>query len=131
MRDSYHTQQKTVLLGFLREHAEGQFTVDEIIAGTGEAAPGKSSTYRILKQLCDEGTVRRFAREGTSSAVYQLTGECCCSEHLHIKCLSCGMVMHLDKSAQVALTCSTGFVIDDLRSMLYGKCAVCAGRAAK
>lgn len=124
----YNTQQKNALLCFLRQNAESQYTIDEIMDALGDTAPGKSTVYRQIKRLCDEGTVRRFVREGTNSAVYQLSGEYCCCEHLHIKCLSCGRLMHLDSSAQELLSGSTGFVIDDVRSMLYGRCAACAGR---
>lgn len=128
MRTSYHTQHKDALLSFLEENASGQFTVDEILAAMGENAPGKSSAYRIIKQLCDDGLVRRFARDGSAGAVYQHSGKSCCSEHLHIKCVGCGMLLHLSSEAQDALSQSTGFVIDDERSMLYGRCARCARR---
>ena len=128
MRTSYQTQQKTAVLDFLRANAKRQFTVDELISAMGENAPVKSTAYRLINKLCDEGKVRRFSRDDTKCAVYQLAGEHCCSEHLHIKCLDCGALMHLDPAAQAMLTEKTGFVIDDLRSMLYGKCAACAGR---
>ena len=127
----YTTHQKTALLCFLRDNAGRQFTIDEIMDGLGDKAPGKSTAYRQLKKLCDDGTVRRFTREGTSSAVYQIAGAACCSEHLHIKCISCGMLMHLDPAAQESIAKATGFVIDDVRSMLYGRCAECAGRSGK
>lgn len=128
MRTSYHTQQKTALLDFLEQNAGRQFTIDEIIEAMGESAPPKSTAYRLVKKLCDDGEVCRFTREGTTGAVYQLSGKCCCAEHLHIKCVDCGLLIHLDRAAQEALSKNTGFVIDDLRSMLYGRCAACAGR---
>ena len=129
MRESYNTQHKSELLEFLRCNPEGQFSIDEIIDGMGKSAPVKSTAYRLIKKLCDEGIVRRFAREGTSCAVYQLAGMSCCSEHLHIKCVECGLLIHLDKAEQDAIAKTTGFVIDDVRSMLYGRCEACAGRA--
>lgn len=125
----YNTQQKTALLCFLRKNADRQLTIDEIIDGMGETAPGKSTAYRQIKKLCDDGIVHRFSRDGESSAVYQLAGAACCSEHLHIKCVDCGRLMHLDDAAQELLSKTTGFVIDDLHSMLYGHCAECAGRS--
>ena len=129
MREHYQTQQKTALLRFLEKNEEKQFTIDEIIDGMGIEAPVKSTAYRLIKKLCDDGLVRRFVREGTLSAVYQLAGMSCCSEHLHIKCVDCGLLVHLDKAEQDAIAKTTGFVIDDVRSMLYGRCAACAGRA--
>ena len=96
---------------------------------SGEIAPAKSTAYRLIKKLCDDGQVRRFTREGTASSVYQLAGKCCCSEHLHIKCVDCGLLIHLDNAACDALAKTTGFVIDDEKSMLYGHCANCARRS--
>ena len=129
MRTSYQTQQKTALLEFLQKNAEQQFTIDEIISALGEEAPGKSTAYRLIKKLCDENLVRRFTRDGTASAVYQLAGKSCCAEHLHIKCVDCGLLIHLDNAACDALAKTTGFEIDDEKSMLYGRCADCAGRS--
>ena len=128
MRTSYQTQQKTAVLDFLRANAKRQFTVDELISAMGENAPVKSTAYRLINKLCDEGSVRRFSRDDTKCAVYQLAGEHCCSEHLHIKCIDCGLLVHLDHDAQDKLTKSTGFMIDDGLSMLYGVCADCARR---
>ena len=129
MRTSYQTQQKTALLSFLEQNAERQFTIDEILSAMGEIAPAKSTAYRLIKKLCDDGQVRRFTREGTASSVYQLAGSSCCSEHLHIKCVDCGLLIHLDRAACDTLAKATGFVIDDEKSMLYGHCANCARRS--
>ena len=129
MRTSYQTQQKAALLAFLERNVEHQFTIDEIIATMGEAAPAKSTAYRLIKKLCDDGQVRRFTREGTASSVYQLAGSSCCSEHLHIKCVDCGLLINLDSAACDTLAKATGFVIDDEKSMLYGHCANCARRS--
>lgn len=129
MRTSYQTQQKTALLDFLQKNAEQQFTIEEIISALGEEAPGKSTAYRLIKKLCDENLVRRFTRDGTASAVYQLAGKSCCAEHLHIKCVNCGLLIHLDNAACDALAKTTGFEIDDEKSMLYGRCAACARRS--
>ena len=129
MKASYNTKQRSAVLSFFGDNAVRQFTIDELIEALGADAPGKSTVYRLVKKLEEEGAVRRFTREGTSKAVYQLAGTHCCSEHLHIKCVDCGLLIHLDHDAQDELTKSTGFVIDDSLSMLYGRCAACARRA--
>ena len=125
MKSSYNTQQKTAILDCLKDNAARQYTIEELLAELGDKAPGRSSAYRIIKNLCDEGLACRQVREGTRKAVYQAAGTSCCSEHLHIKCLNCGMLIHLDESAADELCKKTGFVIDDMRSMLYGRCAKC------
>ena len=128
MKAPYNTKQRSAVLSFFEDNAEGQFTIDELIEHLGETAPGKSTVYRLVKKLEEDGELRRFTREGTTKAVYQLAGANCCSEHLHIKCVDCGLLIHLDHEAQDELTKSTGFVIDDSLSMLYGVCADCARR---
>ena len=129
MKSGYNTKQRSAVLSFFEANADAQYTIDELVTSLGEDAPGKSTVYRLVKKLEEEGTLRRFTREGTSKAVYQLAGTHCCSEHLHIKCVDCGLLIHLDHDTQDELTKSTGFVIDDSLSMLYGRCAACARRA--
>lgn len=128
MKAVYNTKQRSAVLRIFEENAEKQFTIDELIALLGDEAPGKSTVYRLVGKLEEEGTLRRFTREGTSKAVYQLSGAHCCSEHLHIKCVDCGLLIHLDHETQNELTKNTGFTIDDSLSMLYGVCADCARR---
>ena len=60
MRNSYHTQQRCALLAFLSAHADEQFTVEQLLAAMGDEAPGRSTVYRALDRLVEEGTVRRF-----------------------------------------------------------------------
>ena len=128
MKATYNTKQRSAVLSLFETNADRQFTIDELIESLGEVAPGKSTVYRLVGKLEEEGAIRRFTREGTSKAAYQLSGAACCSEHLHLKCVDCGLLIHLDHEAQDKLTRSTGFVIDDSLSMLYGRCAACAGR---
>lgn len=125
---NYQTHQKAALLRFLENNPERRYTIDEMIEQMGEDAPAKSTAYRLVKKLGYEGLVCRFARDGSAGAVYQLAEKGCCAEHLHIKCLGCGLLIHLDSRAQEELTKGTGFVLDDERSILYGRCAECAGR---
>lgn len=124
---NYQTKARKLLLDCLAENAEERMSIDGIMLALGEDAPGRSTLYRQMKSLCDEGLVRRFAAE-SGKALYQLAGGSCCCEHLHFKCLDCGLLMHLDSSAQDALCRSAGVLIDDGLSMLYGRCAKCAKR---
>lgn len=68
MRNSYHTQQRCALLAFLSAHADKQFTVEQLLTAMGDEAPGRSTVYRALDRLVEEGTVRRFAPESGGSA---------------------------------------------------------------
>lgn len=125
---TYQTRARKLIISLLTENPDERMSIENIIQRMGEPAPGKSTVYRQMKTLCDEGLIHRFPTED-GGALYQLAGKSCCSEHLHLKCIDCGLLVHLDESTQTQLCRSTGFVIDDGLSMLYGKCARCAGRA--
>ena len=98
----------------------------------GGTAPGRSSVYRMLGTLCEEGSVQRFpASTGDSSFVYQYVGiHRHCSTHFHLHCLTCGAVAHLEcacsREISEHLMASHGFRVAQGRSVLYGTCAACA-----
>ncbi len=128
MKTTYQTKARKLIISLLTENADERLSIEDIMLRIGEGTVGKSTVYRQMKLLCDEGLAHRFSTDDGMS-LYQLAGKSCCSEHLHLKCLDCGLLLHLDERAQTELCRSTGFVIDDGISMLYGKCARCARRA--
>ena len=62
MRNSYHTQQRCALLAFLSAHADKQFTVEQLLTAMGDEAPGRSTVYRALDRLVEEGARERRQR---------------------------------------------------------------------
>ena len=90
---------------------------------------GKTTVYRAIARLCEEGVLRRYASgEHDGAALYQYTP--CAHAHLHIRCLKCGKIGHLDcdevESFTAHLQGEHGFRLDDGQSMLYGVCKECA-----
>lgn len=127
---TYHTAQKKFLIDFLRDHADEAFTVEELAARlAGEHAPGKSTLYRLLPHLVEEGEVKRFVREGSRKAVYQAVGCRHHDAHLHLKCTDCGKLLHLDDDASTAVLRNvlrnSHFAIDERQTVLFGKCGAC------
>ncbi len=129
-RSTYNTANRAILISFLARERERQFTVESLFAAlsTEGIAIGKSSLYRILEKLCASGEVRKFT-EG-ESAVFQYIGDdSACASHLHLKCLVCGKLIHLecDKSGELLshIAKDHGFDINSKRSVLYGHCRVC------
>lgn len=129
MRGTYQTRQRRAVLEFLARHGDRQFTVDELRAAMGEDAPGRSTAYRLLDRLVEEGVVRRFLPEGTHTAAYQATATGHCDAHLHLKCVTCGRLIHLDEAisdaVQSDLMRRAGFAVDDSRTTIFGTCADC------
>lgn len=134
MRETYNTKQKNALLDCLRSNSGAAQTADELIDAMGENAPSRSTTYRLLSQLCSDGLVRASVPEGARKCVYQLMSGACHS-HLHLQCVDCGMLIHLDNATsdnlQNDVMSAAGFLVDEARTVLFGHCPKCAGRAAK
>ena len=139
MRDktSYRTKQKELLYAFLKAHPEKQYSAKEITALIKEhhADIGESTVYRLIKNLTDEGVLRRFSGKNAKSVVYQFAGQNeHCHEHFHLKCTDCGELIHLDcellKSFEKHMGAHHGFSIDPVKTIFYGVCASC-GKSQK
>ena len=129
----YATEQKRMLLDFLRDHCESAYTVEELILGMrqtyGEGIPGKSTVYRLMTRLVEEGTVKRFVRGHSRQFVYQIVAGEHCHSHLHLKCMGCGKLIHLDEGLSDELLgkvrASSDFAVDEEETVLFGACAAC------
>ena len=132
----YITEQKKTLLGFLKQHSECSFTVEELTDGikkmkqSGGIAPGKSTVYRLMTRFVEEGTVKRFVRGHSRRFVYQIVSGERCNLHLHMKCMRCGKLFHLDESLTDELIEKVkklyNFSVSESETVLFGKCAECA-----
>ena len=62
MSSTYKTRQKQLILSFLSENIDQQFACEDIaeILKTNGTPVGKSTVYRYLLKLEEEGKVRRF-----------------------------------------------------------------------
>ena len=136
MAGTYKTAGRQRLLDFLQSHPDRQFPVDELtvelnhLHAREQAGSSKSTLYRHLSELCDEGTVRKYRSDTQSSYVYQYVGRGECCHHFHLKCLSCGALVHLECTVSEELLAHIQsdhhFRVDSGRSILYGMCETCA-----
>ena len=129
----YRTEQKKMLLDFLSEQHERAYTIEEAVAALrercGERAPGKSTVYRLMQRLVEEGAVKRLSDGNSRRFVYQLMAcEDCCA-HLHMKCRACGRLFHLEENASrtiaQTLEAAGGFSLSEADTVLFGECATC------
>lgn len=127
---AYRTEGKQQLMDFFVDHPDCQFTAEEIYQTLSRdgVKTGKSSVYRQLSGLCEEHLVRRFRAEG-AEYLYQYMGARDCAHHFHLKCMSCGRVLHLECGMSEELLLhirnNHGFSVDSGRSMLFGVCEAC------
>ena len=91
---------------------------------------GRSTVYRMLRDLEEEGLVRRAANGEGRTVLYEyLEPDSACREHYHLKCTACGSVIHLECGVARELNDHMqqrhGFYVDPGQSILYGLCAQC------
>ena len=124
---TYNTEKRAELLGFLESNADAAFSIEEICARLTADGKGKSTLYRQTAKLVEEGYVSRIPT-GSRKFVYQYRDKQHCGEHLHLKCLDCGRLLHLNAKASASLEkdllSGEGFSLDS-RCILYGKCRDC------
>ncbi|MCH5197492.1 MAG: transcriptional repressor [Oscillospiraceae bacterium] len=125
----YKTRQKEVLLEYLTQTRDTPQSIEEIalaLKNRGEDL-GKSTIYRLIKKLSDDGSVKYFS-EG-KRFLYQLFGGEECHHHLHLKCTSCGKLMHMDHEQSEKIIENiygeNGFSVNESDTTLFGKCGEC------
>ncbi len=128
---AYKTEQREILVDFLRTHAEGQYTAAELTEALADAKIGQATVYRLVKRLVSEGVVRAFALGDDRRTYYQyIDGESCAS-HLHLKCTVCGRLYHLgacvSEFLEKQILATHRFALDEQMTMLFGTCHKCRG----
>ncbi|MCC8140456.1 MAG: transcriptional repressor [Lachnospiraceae bacterium] len=130
---SYATVSRRKILEILKENRDRTLTVSEI----GEllkkqGAPVNITTiYRYLDRLEEDGTVLRYPSEQNGKALYQYAGQDRhCRDHLHMKCVKCGRIYHLDcdfmEEIAEHIQKDHGFSLQCRNSILYGVCRNCS-----
>jgi len=89
----YSTRQRGAVLEFLKEHPGECFTAAQIHARLSDTV-GQTTVYRFLDLLAKQGEVLKFTT-GDDTALYRLMDNACQS-HMHLKCISCGEIIHMD-----------------------------------
>ena len=131
----YNTLQKEELKCFLARHKTESFTVRQIadkMKADPEVskAPGESTVYRLVKELVESGEVKRTVKGNSRNFVYQLTEGEGCHHHLHMKCVTCGKLYHMndEESREIVerIFREDSFELDK-SAVLPGKCKDCKG----
>ena len=131
-KTSYKTKQKVTITNEIKSMGDRHFTVDGIcekLAAKGETA-GRTTVYRLLERLSDDGVLRKFAMPQGDSVCYQYIGEHNnCREHFHLKCEKCGSLIHMDCHEMNELAKHIknhhGFSLNPFKTVIYGVCEAC------
>ena len=129
---SYNTHQKEILISFLKNHPDTPFSIDELterLISEAPDAPGKSTVYRLMGQLVEKGTVKRFVKGNSRQFLYQIAGTEECHHHLHLKCTGCGKLLHMkhEQSEQLLsnILGENDFSVELDSTTIFGSCKDC------
>lgn len=128
-KGGYNTRSLKLVERTLRECSGAHLTAEDItsrLRAQGERI-GSATVYRNLEKLRLAGKVRKFI--GGDSACFSYTDEGC-HEHFHLKCSSCGRLIHIEcghiDELSRHIKSEHGFAVDKGKTVLYGLCGECA-----
>ena len=131
----YATEQKKILMDFLRAHREEAFSVEALVEGMraeqgAGSIPATSTVYRLITKLVEEGEVRRFVKGHSRQFLYQIVDREHCHSHLHLRCMDCGKLIHLNERVSDELLdtilSSSNFSVNEAETVLMGACSDCS-----
>lgn len=127
---SYNTRQRRLVVECLADQADRFLSVDEVydILRDAGASVGRTTVYRTLQSLVDEGVAAKVVTPGGGESRYRAL-EADSENEGQLLCLDCGRAMPLDCSMlhdfSAHIESHHGFEIDRPRTVLYGHCASC------
>ena len=128
----YKTKQKSEILDFLKNNSDREFTVDGLVGLLKDEGVlvGRTTVYRYLDYLVKNGDVRKYVSESTRQATFQyLEHKHECEEHMHLKCIRCGKLIHLSCDFMNGvcdhILSHHNFRIDNAKTTLLGLCEDC------
>lgn len=134
-KKSYKTKQKDLIMECLIDNKDIHIKADEIVyylQNRGKHV-GKTTVYRYLDKLVEEGLVRKYFIEEGKGACYQYAdNNDSCYKHFHMKCTNCGELVHLtcEKLDEISkhVELNHNFTIDNYKTVFYGRCGVCESK---
>ncbi len=135
-RLKYKTKQKDILIEYFKANPGVHITagdVCEYFKNKG-ASIGKSTIYRQLENLVEEGIINKYIVDVNSPACFEYMVDDSHVEAVvcfHCKCEKCGKLIHLHcdelEEIQHHLFDKHNFKIDSTRTVIYGICEKCMG----
>ncbi len=118
----YKTKQRDAILQYFSDKPHTSHTARDVIDACGIS---EATVFRSLTHLTDEGLLKRFTTPHGST--YQYSG--CGGHHMHLKCKSCGTLVHLECSFAEEImrhfAAEHHFALDKEETVFYGFCEEC------
>ncbi len=133
MKSEYKTKARNAILDFLRKNADTRFTAKSIADALEESGVSinRSTIYRNIDRLCEEGTLVHYRESDTNATCYQYSEQHgSCHEHMHAQCSVCGKIFHLSNEMasdfESHLKKEYGFKLDYGHTIIKGLCGDCS-----
>lgn len=130
-----NTRAKTLILNCLKSLDGKHITAEELsdMLKSENTPVAKSTLYRFLSQLEQDGLVKKYFSGENASSCYRFIGEGSeCNEHFHLLCRQCGEITHFEnpmlEQMIKKLDSTNDFSIDIHDSPFYGTCKSCMGK---
>ncbi|PWM47668.1 MAG: hypothetical protein DBX47_00255 [Clostridiales bacterium] len=121
----YNTKQRESIISFFEKNKNQSFTASQIIKNK-LINVGNATVFRYLAALSDEGILRKTQSKDGSEYRF---AEDSCKKHLHLQCLSCGQIDHMDccfmDQMNNHIINDHHFKIDNTKTVIYGTCDKC------
>lgn len=130
----YTTVSHTMIMKYLADNHDKLVTVNDIDSFLRKEGVevNISTIYRFLNKLSDSGEVMKYiASKGEMSSFQYVNDKRHCKEHLHLQCVKCGRIIHLECDFMNEISCHINrhheFSLQCESSVLYGICKECKG----
>ncbi len=118
----YKTKQRDAVLQYFTHTPDACHTARDVIDALSIS---EATVFRTLTHLTDEGLLKRFTTPHGST--YQYSG--CGGRHMHLKCKTCGVLVHLECSFAEEImhhfAAEHHFMLDKEETVFYGFCEAC------
>lgn len=126
----YNTKQRDIIIECLKQNSDCHMSADDIylLLQKGGKNVGRTTVYRHLDALCDEGKLLKYTVGEKSPCCFQLKSDSC-SRHYHLVCEKCGKLFHtqcteVDEFLR-HFEKHHNFTVDMTKTTLYGICDKC------
>lgn len=133
-RSKYKTKQREILLDYFKTVPGVHVTASDVCDyfKSHEVPIGKSTVYRNLENLVDEGVITKYIIDANSPACFEYAAQGSHNEEAvcyHCKCEKCGKLIHLHceelEEIQSHFIREHHFKMDPVRTVFYGLCDSC------
>ena len=129
---NYNTKQGEAVLAYLAAQNGAYVTAAQVVEHfhNGGDIVSRTTIYRQLEKLVNEGKARKYTFDGISGTCFQYINKLQSGQDFcHLKCEGCGGLFSLecDEVDHISrhILDAHAFQVNDTKTVFYGKCRTC------